>query len=183
MNPELETQLVKDYPTLFRFHGGDPKETCMAWGCEHDDGWFDLLKNLCDYISAVSRHKFMVKYKEGYIKTEEEKEWNHALIEAPTVRFAQIKEKFAGLRIYFDTYHDISEEELAKLDEDDYDEQYEKFRNEVSNAVEFTEFISTRTCECCGKKARVYRDGWWKTLCPECAKNQNRDDSHITALP
>ena len=174
MNPELETQLVKDYPILFCFHGGDPTETCMSWGCEHDDGWFDILKNLCDYISAVSRHKLMVKYKEGYIKTEEEKEWNHAFIEAPKVRFAQIKEKFAGLRIYFDTYHDISEEQLAKLDEDDYDKQYEKFRNEVSNAVEFTEFISTRICECCGKKARVYRDGWWKTLCPDCSKEKKQ---------
>ena len=47
MNPELEKQLIKDYPILFKFHGGDPKETCMACGCEHDDGWWKTLCPKC----------------------------------------------------------------------------------------------------------------------------------------
>jgi hypothetical protein len=180
MNPELEKQLVKDYPILFRFYGGDPRETCLAFGMEHQDGWFDLLKNLCDYISAITRHNLMVKYKEGYVKTEKENEYIHAFIESPKVRFSQIKEKFAGLRIYFDMYHDISDEEFSKLDEDDYNKEYDKLRNTISNAIEYTEFISSRVCEVCGNKGRVYRDGWWKTLCPDCAKKKDRDDSHIT---
>jgi rubrerythrin len=182
MNPELEKQLVKDYPVLFKFHGGDPKETCMAWGCEHGDGWFDLLKNLCDYVNAICRHKLMVKYKDDYVKTEEEKESKYTHIQGPSIEFTQIKEKFAGLRIYYSMHHDITEEQVAKLDEKSYDKEYNKVLDEISHAVSYTEFLSCRTCEVCGAKGRVYRDGWWKTLCPKCAVDQKRDDSHIGEL-
>ena len=178
MNPELEKQLVEKYPTLFKFHGGSPSETCMAWGCEHDDGWYDLLDNLCQYITAVCRGNMVVKYKDDYIKTDEEKKveretgLKNAHIPVPQARFSQIKEKFAGLRIYFDMYHDIPDEELAKYDDEDYSKQYDRYWNEVSNAINFTEFLSHKTCEICGKKGKVNRNGWWKTLCPEHMGNR-----------
>lgn len=178
MNPELEKQLVKKYPTLFKFHGGNPKETCMAWGCEHDDGWFDLIDNLCGYITAVCRQKMMVSYKEGYIKTDEENKiqeetgLKNAHIEAPKVRFLQIKEKFAGLRIYFDMYHDIPEEEIAKFDDVDYDKQYDRYWRDVDSAINFAEYLSHKICEICGNKGKTYHDGWWKTLCEEHRGNR-----------
>lgn len=178
MNPELEKQLVEKYPTLFRSYNGDPKETCMAWGCEHDDGWYDLLSNLCEYITAVCRGKMVVKYREDYVKTEEEKKHEeetglkNAHIPIPQPRFTQIKEKFAGLRIYFDMYDDTSIEELEKYDNEDYKKQFDRYWSEVSNAINFTEFLSHKTCEICGKKGKINRSGWWKTLCPDHMGNR-----------
>ena len=183
MKPELEKQLVEKYPTLFKFHGGSPKETCMAWGCEHDDGWYDLLDNLCSYITVLMKHSMYLSFKNGITESDKDGEYKGDFVTSPEVRFSQIKEKFAGLRIYFDVFHDLTEEQLAKFDEESYDKEYTKFYKDVSSAIDFTEFLSHKTCEICGKKGRVYRDAWWKTLCPDCAKNNNRDDSHITELP
>lgn len=43
MKKEIEIELVKKYPKILRDHGGDPMQTCMAWGIETDDGWYELL--------------------------------------------------------------------------------------------------------------------------------------------
>ena len=181
MNPELERQLVKDYPTIFQFHGGNPSETCMAWGCEHDDGWHDLIRNLCDYITAISRRRMYVKLKDGLTVTDEHGDSDYIHIDSPIVRFTQVKEKFAGLRIYFDMYHEIPDNVSATLDEDNLEEEKSKIWNRVSDAVEFTEFISHKTCEVCGKKGKVYRNGWWKTLCED--HKGNRIDISLDEMP
>jgi len=74
---ELEKQLVDAYPALFVEYGGNPRETCMAWGCTHGDGWFNILKSLCAQINHyVAQHPGM------------------------EVRFLQVKEKFGSLRVY-----------------------------------------------------------------------------------
>ena len=187
MREELEIELVKKYPDIFRFHGGDPKETCMAWGCEHDDGWYDLLDNLCGYITSTCRGNMVVQYKKDYVKTDEEKKaeqetgLKNAHIPAPKFRFLQVKEKFAGLRIYFDMYHDIPEEELAKYDDEDYNKQSDRYWRDVDSAVNFTEYLSHKTCEVCGKKGKVYRSGWWKTLCED--HKGNRIEISLDEMP
>jgi hypothetical protein len=181
MKTELEKQLVENYPNLFKFHGGDPKETCMAWGCEHDDGWYDLLDNLCSYITALRNRRMYVKLKEGITVKIKDRDYDYDEVTSLEVRFSQIKEKFAGLRIYFDVVNGASEEELSKFDEKSYDKEYERFWKDVSSAVEFTEFLSHKTCEICGKKGKVYRDGWWKTLC-ENHKGSRREIS-IDEMP
>lgn len=43
MTEELELKLVAKYPKILRDHGGDMTKTCMHWGMEHGDGWYDLL--------------------------------------------------------------------------------------------------------------------------------------------
>ena len=85
MKRELESELVKKYPKLFEQYGGDPRKTCMAWGCAHGDGWFALLDELCSKLSKFE-----------------------------SVVFEQIKEKFGGLTIYisceehdFDQAHEL----------------------------------------------------------------------------
>lgn len=80
MSPELEKKLVEDHPVLFRDYGKSPRETCMAWGCEHSDGWFSIIKGLC---RAIDHH---LKYAK----------------EPLDFKFAQIKEKFGTLRVYTD---------------------------------------------------------------------------------
>jgi hypothetical protein len=43
MDQNLELELVKKYPKILRDYKGDMMQTCMAWGIEHDDGWYNLL--------------------------------------------------------------------------------------------------------------------------------------------
>jgi len=84
VSPELEEQLVKDYPVLFSGRNAPLTESLMAFGCECDDGWFTLIKRMCE---CIDRHvKDHWKYATPY-------------------RFVQIKEKFGGLCVY-DHGHD-----------------------------------------------------------------------------
>jgi hypothetical protein len=86
MREELELQLVKKYPELFKHYKGDPKVTCMAWGCAHGDGWYEILENLCEDLSDY----------EGLV-------------------FAQIKEKFGRLTVYVNGTTDENWQEVHDL--------------------------------------------------------------------
>ena len=62
MKTELELELVKKYPKILRDYKGDMMQTCMAWGMEHEGGWFNLLDKcmeklqyFCDICSSNDR--------------------------------------------------------------------------------------------------------------------------------
>lgn len=70
MNEELQKKLIEKYPTIFKEWGGDPRQTCMAWGIAVGDGWYNIIDKLC------------------------------AKLEPQGVVAGQVKEKFGGLRFY-----------------------------------------------------------------------------------
>jgi hypothetical protein len=85
MNKELESKLVEKYPKILKDYGGDMRQTCMAWGLECGEGWFNLLDNcmnklqyFCDLCSKDDREVQVVAN--------------------------QIKEKYGTLRFYYTSY-------------------------------------------------------------------------------
>lgn len=91
MNKELTLQLQKDFPQIFADLYGNPRETCMAFGIEHGDGWHDLIRKLCADIMAVEP--------------------------GPNFKAAQVKEKFGGLRFYVEGWpeDDVKSKEIGRL--------------------------------------------------------------------
>ena len=85
MKTELELELVKKYPKILRDYKGDMMETCMAWGIEHDDGWYKLL----DECMAKLQYFCDLCSKDG---------------EEVQVVANQIKEKFGTLSFYTSVY-------------------------------------------------------------------------------
>jgi hypothetical protein len=79
MKPELELKLVEKYPTILKDYRGDCKKTCMAWGMECGDGWYDILDKLLNQLNYISKTS------------------------GTQVVAAQIKEKYGTLRFYYDT--------------------------------------------------------------------------------
>ncbi len=74
MNIDLEVALVERFPQIFRDYDAPPAESCMAFGFECDDGWYELLGQTCEKIMATDPpEKF---------------------------RAAAVKEKLGGLRFY-----------------------------------------------------------------------------------
>ena len=65
---------------------------------------------------------------------------------APDYRVNQIKEKFGGLRFYFEVE---GSELLRRVDE----------------LVDAAEAVAARTCEFCGAPGRARAGGWIKTTC------------------
>ena len=87
MKKELELELVKKYPNLYKEYGGDPGKTCMAWGIACGDGWYKLI----DELSAK--------------------------LEPLGVVAAQVKEKFGGLRFYLETGSEEAWDLVSKAEE------------------------------------------------------------------
>jgi hypothetical protein len=50
MSPDLEKQLVKQYPEIFKDYGVDARVSNMFFGVECGDGWFGLIDCLCQKI-------------------------------------------------------------------------------------------------------------------------------------
>lgn len=57
MTEALELELVKKYPSFFRDYKGDMRVTCMAWGMEMGDGWYqifaDLNEDIAHYLTSL----------------------------------------------------------------------------------------------------------------------------------
>lgn len=61
MNKDLEQKLIKAAPLLYSNRYKNPKETCMCWGFECNDGWFDLLMEASVKIEAEI-NKYLEQY-------------------------------------------------------------------------------------------------------------------------
>jgi len=161
MDEKLEQELVKRYPKLYKDHGGDPRQTCMAWGLAVGDGWYHILDNLSAGLMLLSG-----KYGIDIIAD-------------------QVKEKFGGLRFYYHTegkvkwYHKrfhwfqsfifkfFSPKTYWKII--DFRKKlwrtpYEK----ISDLVAYAEQMSYETCERCSQPGKRVGGGWVQTLCKDC---------------
>lgn len=80
MNLELDKKICSDFPKMFVNRNAPMTESCMYWGFDCGDGWYDLIYTLCDTIQR-------------YIDQNPHKE-------IPQVVVDQVKEKFGTLRFY-----------------------------------------------------------------------------------
>jgi len=76
MHPAQTAQLFKDFPHLYRGHTLPVTETLMGWGFQCGDGWFALLYQLSQQITAYAAC--------------------HPVVQQ--VKATQVKEKFGTLR-------------------------------------------------------------------------------------
>ena len=120
MSPELDEKLVKKYPKIFENRHSDPMKTAMCWGFECDNGWYWLIDKLCEHVQQ-------------YID----------INKAPQIVATQVKEKFGGLRFYYDGGN-----------------------QHIDGIVSHAEHLSYSICEICGTHDKVgTTTGWNKTLC------------------
>jgi hypothetical protein len=73
MNRDLERVLQARFPRFFQDLYGDPRETCMAYGCDFEDGWYPIVERLCEELEPLAPLEF---------------------------KFTQVKEKLGAMRIY-----------------------------------------------------------------------------------
>ena len=155
MRKELDEKLCEKYPKIFRDRNGDMHTTCMCWGFECGDGWYNIIDRLC---SAIQNH-----IDNSYDQIEWAKKWNAKVndpdhewtaivpreeraIPEPVEQVVaiQVKEKFGGLRFYFnggDSY--------------------------IDGVVDMAENMSYVTCEVCGNAGKAENNGWVRTRCNE----------------
>ena len=162
MKKELELQLVKKFPVIFKDYGGDMRNTCLHWGMECGDGWYNLLDKLCEDITTLIGDKDI------------------------KVTAHQVKEKFGGLRFYYGT--ESSETFMTKVNDKISRFMFKrkwgiiywkiihfkrKFymttEEKISDVIDNAEYRSYKICESCGNPGKINTEGYWKiTLCDKC---------------
>jgi hypothetical protein len=152
MDAELQNQLYEKYPDLFSNRNKSRMESCMCWGCEVGNGWYELLSSVC---WRISQHEKNIEDHKKYLAKQNkdiQKDLGVEILgdepEYFPVKFDQVKEKFGGLRIYF-------------TGGDDY----------VEGVIGMAEEYSYKVCEVCGNKGTPNKGGWITTLCESCRNN------------
>jgi len=163
MNNKLESKLQEDFPFLRRNQDEKSDTPYDRWGIECNDGWFELLYEMCKLI--VDRF------------AEEE-----ISIENIDWKPVQIKEKFSSLRIYYE-YSDAPCGIAAIDGLDDgisirfipnslnSDEKAIRLRRDIDRIIKDAEDASRTICEYCGNKTTAkarLEMSWKKTLCDKC---------------
>jgi hypothetical protein len=184
MNKELEQKLVQKYPELLKEYGGDCRQTCMAWGFEHGDGWYKILDYLFSYLNSLMTTDLVVNYKKDYRDQHKndmdyyEKHYSYH-IKPPQITISQVKEKYGTLTVYyhadFDDQVHTTEDLREIIDEKDYDKKVKNFYNKVDFAINYAEYQSSITCEETGKDGKLYTRGWHRTMCDEIAIKKGYD--------
>lgn len=83
MTPTNQQLLYDKYPQLFINKDKSVMESCMGWGIDVEDGWFDIIDSAC---YQIAQHENNLKLRKQQYE--------------PIV-FDQVKQKFGGLRIYY----------------------------------------------------------------------------------
>lgn len=106
MKEELEQNLYKLAPILYQQHTLNMQQTCMCWGFETPDTWYNLLYKLSEKLEKLNQ-----ELKDKHIE----------------IQAVQVKEKFGSLRFYYDIINnsdnnDINITKLSKHVQDLIDE-------------------------------------------------------------
>jgi len=160
MNEKLENKLYQIDPIFFEeaiaCETGEMNEmsTCMAFGCECGDGWFEPLK------------LFVQK---THILNDLGRNYN--------IKFVcnQLKEKFGTLRIY---------STIKKVDEDeDIKDGYEVLEKMFDDALKQCEDDCLHVCEICGANGGINNEnivetsGWISYICKKCAREITKNET------
>ena len=142
MREELDNALCVKYPKIFAQRNMPMNETAMCWGFCCGDGWYDILDSLCNQI------QHHIDWKQ-----EQKEKYNRGEGCAHVVA-VQVKEKFGGLRFYYDGGDDV-----------------------IDGMVRMAESWASHTCETCGDKGkhRVI-GGSHYVACDKHARGENDGD-------
>jgi hypothetical protein len=141
MDAELQQKLYEKYPDLFSNKDKGIQNSCMAWGCECGNGWYEIISSVC---WMIKHHEDNKRWRKEYLEKNEPERLSEEQEYFP-VKFDQVKEKYGGLRLYFSGG-------------DEY----------VEGLVSMAEAMSYKICEVCGNKGQPNKGGWITTLCESC---------------
>jgi len=161
MKPELEAAFCKEFPSIFRDHGGDMRVTCMAWGLAVNDGWAGLLRDICLFIDNGIRNAksqkiwdYKRKHNIDYSTDLSPAVLKRLKIDEMAVIADQVKEKYGQLCFY---HHSTN--------------LPEEWRHRIDGAIDMAEMRSLSVCEECGERGELRGPGWLFTACEKHSRD------------
>lgn len=177
MKTELDSELCRKYFKLFRDRNASMQETCMCWGFECGDGWYNILDALCGNIqhhvdwkrrnraSALVYNRVLKRALNGDVAG---LEWYHTYPGIlPRILSKRIDESLedAEYRDVPDKCHQVVVEQVK--------EKFGSLRfyyrggdDQIDGMVRMAESMSEVSCEECGAPGKSNRGGWIRVGCP-----------------
>ena len=179
MKQELDKLLCERYPKMMVNRDKSMQETCMCWGFDCGDGWFNILDQLMGNIQhhidwKEKQKRWAMEYNEMAAQA---KAGNFDLFEASmkdTIG-AEYKEKRLA-EIVAGDFREVPES-IHQVTLDQVKEKFGTLRfyytggdDVIDGMVRMAESMSGVTCEECGNPGKRIGGGWVTTLCEEHAK-------------
>jgi hypothetical protein len=179
MREELDKLLCEKYPKMMVNRNKNMQETCMCWGFDCGDGWFNILNQL---MGNIQHHiDWKLKQRDSAIKYNEMatqcKAGNFDLFEEDmkNVISQEYKEKRLE-EIVADDFRTLPES-VPQVTLDQVKEKFGTLRfyytggdDIIDGMVRMAESMSGVTCEECGNPGERGGSGWVRTICIPCEK-------------
>ena len=175
MKQELDEYLCKVYPKMMVNRNKSMQETCMCWGFECGDGWFQILNQL---MSNIQHH---IDWRER--QRDIDIKFNEMAVQLKAGDSTLFDESMKDMlnRDWVEKRKqeliDLPLREIKECPQVTLDQVKEKFGtlrfyytggdDYISGLVSMAESMSGVTCEECGKPGTSTRGGWIKTACKE----------------
>lgn len=180
MNEKLDELLCQRYPKMMVNRDKSMMETCMCWGFECGDGWFNILNQLMGNIQhhidwKEKQHNWAVKYNE---MAQAGKSGNAELFadlvakeyaDRSTINTDYIRKQCEEM--IKNPLHDVPKA-IPQVTLDQVKEKFGTLRfyytggdDYIDGMVTMAESMSGVTCEECGLPGTQTQGGWIKTAC------------------
>jgi hypothetical protein len=184
MNIDLDKLLCEKYPKMMVNRNKPMQETCMCWGFDCGDGWFNILDQL---MGNIQHH---IDWKNG--QRARAIAHNQAIIDAQRIpadwtKFNQIyhdpsawnKELRQKIIDHKAELRDVPAE-CPQVTLDQVKEKFGTLRfyytggdDYISGMVTLAESMTGVTCESCGNTGKLRGGGWVHTYCQPCEDKRN----------
>ena len=176
MKQELDEYLCKVFPKMMVNRNKNMKETCMCWGFECGDGWFQILNQL---MGNIQHHiDWKVRQREVAIKFNTMAEQLKA---GDSTLFDEEMKDLLNRDYVEKRKQELIDQPLREIPElvpqvtlDQVKEKFGTLRfyytggdDYIGGLVSMAESMSGVTCEECGKPGTQTSGGWIKTVCKE----------------
>jgi len=183
MKQELDKLLCEKYPKMMVNRNKDMKETCMCWGFECGEGWYNILNQLMGNIQhhidwKEKQHNWAVKYNE---MAQAGKNGNAELFadlvakeyaDKPTIGAEYIKGRCEEM--IKNPLRDVPDL-IPQVTLDQVKEKFGTLRfyysggdDYISGLVSMAESMTGVTCEECGNPGESRGGGWIHVYCEPC---------------
>jgi len=177
MKQELDKLLCERYPKMMVNRNKNMQETCMCWGFECGDGWFNILDQLMGSIQhhidwKEKQRKWAIDYNEMATQA---KAGNFELFEETMKALPndQFKEQRLA-EIIAGEFRDVPKS-IPQVTLDQVKEKFGTLRfyysggdDYIDGMVSLAESLTGVTCESCGNVGERRGGGWVHTYCQPC---------------